>query len=141
MNLRSPDPLQFWLKADCSPSPCRWGCSCTCSWQRSSFLFHALRWPLAVTSELFSSPHAVCGLFLLLPQSSSPLHMLRVYETLFVGVRACTVLCEALVPLPCEHHPRCGRPCFQGLPGRRLARRHCGRAPWPCSAVEANWLI
>ena len=53
----------------------------------------------------------------------------------FRCVHACTVLCEALVPL----HPRCVRPCFQGLQGRRLAHRHCGRAPWPCSAVEATW--
>ena len=33
------------------------------------------------------------------------------------------------------------RPCFQGLPGRRLARRPCDRAPWPCTAVEVSWFM
>ena len=42
---------------------------------------------------------------------------------------ACTVQREALTPLPSGHHSRCVRTCFQGLPGRRLARRHCDRAP------------
>ena len=44
------------------------------------------------------------------------------------------------MPLPSGHHSRCVRPCFQGLPGRRLARRHCDRAPCPSSAVEVTWL-
>ena len=30
------------------------------------------------------------------------------------------------------------RPCFQGLPDKRLSRRLCDRARWSCSAIEGR---
>ena len=74
--------------------------------------------------------HACCWLRSLFlfhwSQSSFPLHVLRVDQMLFFGLHACAVLRGALVP---------PETFFLWFPGRRLARRRCGRAPWPCKPI------
>ena len=109
-NLGSSDPPQSPLSF------------CSCSSHGAFLVIHTLCVSTrALSTELFSSPHAACG-----------------WELTHWSPCACSPV-RGTGAQPCGHHSRCCEALFRRASRPTSARCRLDRAPWPCSVVEVAW--